>query len=470
MFPIDPDSSTPLVVQITHGVTALVENQVLRTGMKMPSIRQFAHSHGVSLFTVAEAYDRLVAQGILVSRPKSGFYVRRRFLTRGEDPFSSPGSFNFDSAWYLRSIFENHRTQMRPGCGWLPPDWLFEDGVHRAMRRLTREAVHGSGYGDPKGLRALRSVISELMVDREIACDPDQILLTQGSSQALDLIARRLIRPGDTVMVDDPGYPNLMYILRFIGARLIGIPRTPQGYDLTAAEKLMIEQAPKLMITQPRLHSPTGSIAQPAQLYRLLQLAEQHEMLLVEHDIYADLDPDHRPTLASLDQISRVIYVGSFSKTVSPQLRAGYLAAPADLVEDLTLLKMIAGLTSSAIGESILHAAVTDVRWRRHMKQIRERLTREHERVANRLIGMGFEIFTEPKAGLFLWARHPAVPDAAQLSTQAAGEDIMLGPGHLFLTESAPTPWMRFNVTYCDDERIFSFLDRRVQGRAEDPG
>jgi DNA-binding transcriptional MocR family regulator len=121
------------------------------------------------------------------------------------------------------------------------------------------------------------------------------VLLTQGSSQALDLAVRRLVRAGDAVLVDDPGYANLLFSLRLPGAQLVGVPRTPQGYDLPALERLIIEHRPKVFFTQPRLQSPTGSMAPLAHLHRVLQLAEAHDLTVVENDIYVDLDPHPRP-------------------------------------------------------------------------------------------------------------------------------------------------------------------------------
>lgn len=464
MLTLQPQSSTPLVTQIVDGMRRLIEEGVLRSGTKVPSIRQFAHAHEVSVFTVVEAYDRLVAQGWLVSRPHSGFFVRRRMAaTPGPTPLAAAGgaTASFDAMWYLRKIFENRHLSMKPGCGWLPGDWLFEEGVRRSLRSLAAEDVDLGGYGDPKGFPALRQWIRDALAEQEIAIDAQQVLLTQGSSQALDLAARRLVRPGDAVLVDDPGYANLLFSLRFAGARLLGVPRTPTGYDLAAMERVIVEHRPKVFFTQPRLQSPTGSVAQLAHLHRVLQLAEKHDMLIVENDIYVDLDPEPRPSLASLDQLSRVVHVSSFSKTVSPNLRVGYVVAHPDLVEDLAQLKMISGLTSSEFAERLAYGALTEGRWRKHLKALRDRLARAHERVAGRLAGMGFEIFCEPKAGMFLWARHDAIPDASEASNQAAECDILLGPGHLFDPELKPTPWMRFNVAFCEDERVFAFLQRQ---------
>ncbi|MBQ0931570.1 aminotransferase-like domain-containing protein [Ideonella alba] len=462
MLSLQPTSATPLVTQIVEGLAAQIDEGALRAGTKVPSIRQFAHAHQVSVFTVVEAYDRLVAQGYLVSRPHSGFFVRKRATPGTPVAAAASGPQGFDSMWYLRKIFEHRHLGIKAGCGWLPGDWLFEDGLRRALRHLAADDADLGGYGDPKGYPPLRQHIAEAFAEQEVQVHPGQVLLTQGSSQALDLAVRRLVRPGDAVLVDDPGYANLLFALRYQGAQLLGVPRTPQGWDLAALESLLTAHRPKVFFTQPRLHSPTGSVASLAQLHRVLQLAEKHDLTIVENDIYADLDPEPRPSLASLDQLSRVLTIGSYSKTISPNIRVGFLLGHPDLVEDLAQLKMISGLTSAEFGERLAHGALTEGRWRKHLKALRERLAGAHQQAAQRLVDLGFELFHEPKAGMFLWARHPALPDPVALSNEAAEQDIMLGPGHLFMADLQPTPWMRFNVAFCGDERLFGFLARAL--------
>ncbi|WP_127805011.1 PLP-dependent aminotransferase family protein [Hydrogenophaga sp. NH-16] len=468
MFSLNPKGATPLVVQIVEGFRAAIQSGGLRPGSKAPSIRQFAHAHGVSTYTVVDAYDRLVALGYFVSRPHSGFFVRQREalarLSAGNAP-AEAANYNFDSMWYLRRVFEARALRMKPGCGWLPGDWLFEEGMRRSLRTLAAENVDLGGYGEPKGFMPLRQLVRDLLAEQEIAVSADQVLLTQGSSQAMDLVARRLVRPGDAVLVDDPGYPNMLFSLRFLGARLIGVPRTPDGYDLAALEALVKEHQPKVFFTQPRLQSPTGSVANLAHLHRVVLLAEQHQFTVVENDIYADLDPEPRPSLASLDQLQRVVYISSFSKTISPNIRVGFMAAPPDLLEDFAQLKMISGLTSSEFSERLAYGALVDGRWRKHLRGLRERLAQAHQRVGQALESLGFDLFCEPKAGMFLWARHPDIQNATELAYQAAEQDILLGPGHLFDPELQPSPWFRFNVAFTDDPRVLSFLsDHRHAG------
>lgn len=459
MFALDSQSSQPLVLQIVEGFRRVIDDGSLRPGSKAPSIRQFAHAHEISVFTVVDAYDRLVAQGYFTSRQNSGFFVKQRPVSDAGVPGIVP-IFSFDSTWYTRRIFENRALRMKPGCGWFPSEWLFEEGVRRSLRALAADSVDLGGYGEPKGYPPLRQLVRDLLGEQEIAVTTEQVLLTQGSSQAMDLVARRLVRAGDAVLVDEPGYPNLLSSLRFLGARLLGVPRTITGYDLATLERLVTQHKPKVFFTQPRLQSPTGSVAQLAHLHRVMQLADKHDFVVVENDIYVDLDPEPRPSLASLDQLRRVIYISSFSKTISPNLRTGYLAAQPDLLEELAQLKMISGLTSSEFNERIAHGALMDGRWRKHIKGLRERLAKAHQEAAPRLLKLGFEIFLEPKAGMFLWARHRAIPNATELAYKAAESDILLGPGHLFSPDLQPSPWLRFNVAFCDDPPVFAFLQQ----------
>ena len=461
MFSLNPQSTTPLVLQVVDGFRLMVEDGSLRAGAKVPSIRQFAHAHGVSVYTVVDAYDRLVAQGYFVSRPHSGFFVRRR-ADEALAPAEASGQYSFDSMWYMRRIFENRALRLKPGCGWLPGDWLFADGVRRALRALAAEDADLSGYGEPKGYLPLRQLVRDLLAEHEVVVTAEQVLLTHGSTQALDLVARRLVRAGDAVLVDEPGYANLLSSLRFLGARLIGAPRTPTGYDLEVLEERIAQHRPKVFFTQPRLQSPTASTAQASHLHRVLQLAEKYDFTVVENDIYADIDPEPRASLASLDQLRRVVYISSFSKTISPNLRVGYMAGHPELIEDLAQLKMIAGLTSAELSERIVYGALIDGRWRKHAKTLRERLTAAHEKIAARFLELGFELFTEPKAGMFLWVRHPQIADANVLALRATEHDILLGPGHLFSPGLEPSPWLRFNIAFCEDEAVFDFLQQEI--------
>ena len=463
MLELRPDSPAPLVNQIIDGLRGLIDNQTLKPGAKLPSIRAFAATYSVSTFTVVEAYDRLVAQGLLVSRGNAGFFVNRAAgeVLEHQNKDAGPARPSFNGEWYLQQIFETRQLAYKPGCGWLPNDWMFEEGLRRGLRQVAGSPLELSGYGDPMGLPELRMLTAQnLQQELSIVAHPAQLMLTHGASQALDLAVRTLVRPGDVVLVDDPGYPNLMSILSFQGATLIGVPRTPTGYDLDQLERLLAEHRPTVFFTQPHLHSPTCSRTPLAQLHRLLQLASQHGFRLVENNLYADMIAEPQPCLTSLDHLRQVVYVGSYSKSISPNVRVGYLLANPDLMQQLLRLKMRSGLTTSQVMERVVYAAIIDGRWRKHLKRLRQRLAEAHLEVGRQLHRLGFELFIESDEGMYIWTRHPAIPDSAALLDDALEQGIMLGPGQLFMVDAQATGWMRFNVAFSTDPVMWEMLEK----------
>lgn len=460
MLSVTHDASRSLTQTIVDHFRTLISDGKLQSGMKVPSIRSFAESHGVSVSTVVDAYDRLVAEGCLVPRQNSGFFVRsfQHAAYLNSETAEHDGT-SFDSLWMLNRIWQSHTIEVNPGCGWMPSRWLDDEGLRRTMRNV---AVHSSGslagYGMPKGYLPLRWKISDWLNQQEIYCPPEQLLMTHGAAHALSLLIQHLIKPGDTVFVDSPGYSLLFAHLKRLGVEIVGVPLTPTGPDLAAFASLLARHAPKAYFTNPRLHNPTGMSCSAATAHKILQLAARHDFLIVEDDVSADLDASSRRPFASLDQLERVIYVGSFSKTVSPSLRVGYIAAHPDLVEDLAQLKMATGLTSSEIGERIVYQVLTDGRHRKHLKGLREHLAHAQTDARRKLTGAGMILFSDTPEGMFVWARHPGYDDARVLSGRALDKDIYLAPGHLFTHDEETTPWLRFNVGYCENDALFDFL------------
>ncbi|MDR8729949.1 aminotransferase-like domain-containing protein [Burkholderia pseudomultivorans] len=460
MLSLTHDASRSLTQKIVDHFHTLISDGKLQSGMKVPSIRSFAESHGVSVSTVVDAYDRLVAEGCLVPRQNSGFFVRSFQHAAYLSPEAAEhDAKSFDSLWMLNRIWQSHHVEINPGCGWLPSRWLDDEGLRRAMRNMAVHALASiGGYGMPKGYLPLRWKISDWLNQQEVYCPPDQLLMTHGAAHALSLLIQHLIKPGETVFVDSPGYSLLFTHLKRLGVEIVGVPLTPAGPDLAVFARLLEQHRPKAYFTNPRLHNPTGVSCSAAIAHKILQLASRHDFLIVEDDVCADLDTQSRRPFASLDQLERVIYIGSFSKTVSPSLRVGYIAAHPDLVEDLTQLKMATGLTSSEIGERFVYQVLTDGRHRKHLKSLREQLSLAQARARQRLTQSGMILFNDVPEGTFVWARHPGHDDARTLSSLALDKDIYLAPGHLFTHDEKTTPWLRFNVGYCDADALFEFL------------
>jgi DNA-binding transcriptional MocR family regulator len=469
---VDTGGPVPLVTQIFEAMAEKIDNGDLRGGARLPSVRRLAEQCGVSTLTVSNAYNRLVAQGYLEARRANGYFVsgRPRPMSRQSEPRKlPPRAASVDSLWLLQRVYEDEKAVLRPGCGWLPESLVFADGIKQALTTVAKKPnVAFTRYGNPLGYAPLRRQIQLLLAHRHIDCDAKRIVLTQGASQALDLAARALLQPGDTALVDDPGYCNLFPALWAMGVKMVGVERTPQGPDLYMLELLARQHRPKVFFTNTNLHNPTGTSCSPAVVYRILRLAEECDFHVVEDDFSADLVAETTQSVASLDQLRRVIYIGSFSKSISPTLRVGFLAGNDEVVERVLYHKMAGGLTSSELTEQVAHAILVEGHHRRHLARLCERLTLAQETVCKGLASAGLTIFHRPSGGMFVWAGFGLRTDVVEVAKQAAAKGIMLAPGYLFRPDQQPTPWLRFNVAQADDPRLYRFLDEVSSRHAEE--
>ncbi|MGQ5522667.1 aminotransferase-like domain-containing protein [Chitinimonas sp. PSY-7] len=454
MLQLDPDASTPLTEQIVASLIAKIEHGVLGAGVRLPSVRGLAQMTKVSPFTVAEAYNRLVAAGWIQSQKSRGYFVAVR--GRAAEPSQRAP---VDEAWLLSRVYEDNALELQAGGGWLPPDWLYEDGMRAALRQLAKTSGPVlTSYGHPQGLPELRQHLQWRLALRGIEAPAERIVLTHGASQGLDLAIRLLVRPGDAVLIDTPGYSTLIAALQGHGARLLGVPRTTNGPHIPTLAHLAEHEKPVAFFTNSALHNPTGTSTTATTAHQILKLADRHSFRVVEDDPFADLLPYPIPNLAALDGLEQVIYLGSFSKTLSPALRVGYLAANADTIAQATRLKMAAGLTGSTIMESATLAMLTDSHHRTHLDRLRDRLTQAQHRTCERLTELGWSVFHQPASGLFLWAEAPPTLDVDQLTSAAATVGITLAPGHFYHPMGTPTRFFRFNAAWADNSRLYGWL------------
>jgi DNA-binding transcriptional MocR family regulator len=321
-----------------------------------------------------------------------------------------------------------------------------------------------TGYASAKGPEPLRALLARRMAEQGVDAAPDQILLTDSGSHAVDLVCRFLLSPGETVLVDDPCYFNFLALLRAHRAKVVGVPMTPTGPDMTAFAAALVEHRPRFYLTNSAVHNPTGAVLSAPNAHRLLKLAEAHDLVIVEDDIFADFEHETAPRLAAFDGLERVIRVGSFSKSVSAAVRCGHIAARPDWIEALADLRIATSMSGNPLSASLLHAVLTDSGHRRHMENVRARLSRATAKTLAQLRRVGIEPWLEPAAGLFVWARLPDGIDAVTLARKALAEDIVLAPGNVFSAEGQWGDHLRFNVAMSEDSRIFDFLARAVRG------
>jgi DNA-binding transcriptional MocR family regulator len=291
-----------------------------------------------------------------------------------------------------------------------------------------------------------------------ITAHAGQILLTQGTSQALELVIRYLLKPGDAALVDDPGYYNMFGNLRLHGIEMLAVPRNRDGPDIATLEKLAAAHRPKAYFTQSVMQNPTGTDMSPHVAFQVLQAAERYNFVVVEDDIFCDLQLKTTPRLATLDQLKRVIYARSFSKTLSGSLRVGFVACTQEIAGELADIKMLTSVTTSQFTERLIYLMLVDGHYRKYLSRLHERLGEARRNVVRAFERLGLELFAEPTDGMFVWARFPRVEDSLALAEASQRDGIMLAPGAVFRPHLGRSPWMRFNVTMCEDTRVQRWL------------
>ena len=457
---IDRSRRGSLVDQIVAAIAQMVKLRELRVGTKMPSVRQFAKSNGVSTFTVVESYDRLLNVGLLSSRRGSGFFVARSEVLAAPPSVTMPAAAVAVDA-LTPELYSGVSDALPVGAGWLPPEWYGETTILDAVRHAMKiPANRLRGYGHPLGFPTLRQHLAAQLSETLFAVEPDQVLLTHGATHAFDLILRTLTKPGDAVLVEDPGYSNLTSLIRHHGCIPVAVPRGEAGLDFAVLAAQAAAVQPKLMFVNTVLQNPLGTSLSQAQAHKLLGIAEQFDFWLVEDDIYRELATPGDASLAAMDGLRRVIRVGSFSKTLSPVLRVGSICASNSLLPELLRVKMLAGLTTSEINERAVYHAISARPYLRMVDKLVEQLKTNRERTIEALAGVGMAPIARPRGGMFVsagWRQAPTADfNGRAIADLAIKAGILLSPNEFFMLAPSPSVWFRFNVAYAADAPALS--------------
>lgn len=457
-------NTTPLTEQIVQQLAGQIQSGQLPPGSRLPSIRKLAASLAVSSATVVAAYDRLTARGLIASRAASGFFVAAKAHASPAAAHALPTRRdNIDGVWLMRRLLEASPDMLPAGSGFIPAAWLEDTISARLLARLARQGQQA--YVTPgcaEGYLPLREQLALKCKQAGIPARPEQILTTFGATQAFDLILRALLTPGDTVAIEEPCYFGLTAQLQAYGVRMIPIPRRADGPDLDVLEEACAHFRPRLFFTQTLMHNPTGTSTEVGVAARLLQLAERHNLLLVEDDVHGDFHPLPNPVrLAQLDRLQRVILVGSFSKTLSANIRVGYIAAPPSLCEAFIEGKLLSVLSSSELDERLVHAVLAEGNYRKHVERVRQRLTRHWPGLLQGLRAAGLEVAGGEHAAVFAWCGLPEGVDEEVLVRDAADNGIQLAPGRVFHLNPA-APHLRFSTATANDARLFEYLRTRL--------
>jgi DNA-binding transcriptional MocR family regulator len=459
MLELSRQSGVPLVDQICEQLTQLVRRGQLPVGTRLPSIRKLARQVGASPFTVVDAYDRLVARGVVESRAGRGFFVTPRRLSAPMVAIEAHPHSGSEALALVRFCMRNSTEIVAAGSGFLPENWLLDGGCGAVLSRLAR-AKRAQPWlpCEPQGLPELRAQIATRLVQHGIAAGEANVVTTYGASHAFDLLARLLLSPGDAVLVEDPGYFVLFEQLRAHHVNLIPVPRHATGPDLEALESACRAHRPRAFFVQTLVHNPTGSSADPAHCHRILSLAEQYGFAVIEDDVYGDLYDGAAVRLAQIDGLRHVIYVGSFTKLVGPSLRVGFVAADAALCSRLVERKVLSVLSGSTLLECFVSEVLDGGRYKRHVEQLRTRLARMRRDARAALASAGIEFDGASGEGMFIWGRVPDAAPVAELVRRARERSILLARGSLFSPVRGCEQWLRFNVTHSNSPPLIDFL------------
>ena len=451
------------VDRMVESMKAEIAAGTLPPGRRLPSIRRAAEDMEVSKNTVVEAYDRLAALGLVRAVHGSGFYVAKLEEVAREPAQPQHMVEAFDQVSLLNAQL-NQDLQVRVGDGRPPLSWMQDALPHKLTGNfLRRYEGDQTAYGSAWGNIELRDLIVQKHRRAGMPASTEQVVTTFGANHAMDLLIRRLLEPGDTVLVDEPGYYPLFAKLKLARINYIGVTRTPSGPDVEQLRKLVRIHDPKMFFTQSRCQNPTGSGMDLPTAHAVLQTAAMSGMRVVDNDPFFDL-PDQKGTpLALMDQFDKVIAISSYSKLLSASFRVGYLIASPQIAREIAELKLITTVNSSRFSEMLTSDMIVNRRYQRHLKKMAGRLKERRLDFMRRIEAMGLTVSDPDGGGYYTFMQMPKGADEAKIARNALAKGIFLAPGKFFsVNEESRSAAFRINLTRADDPRFYGFLKSEI--------
>jgi len=438
----------------------------LKPGDKLMSVRNASEDMRVSKNTIIEAYDRLVAKGLITAKRGSGYYISERRVPISEINLPPPRHVSeaTDRVSLLQAQLKSDFS-IRVGDGRPPASWMEGMMLGLTKRQISQSNGEDStGYGSHYGHLELRQLIAARNRSQNIQIDESQIVTTFGANHGLDLIIRRYLAPGDTVLVDDPGYYPLFAKLELAQVRFVGVRRTPKGPDLDDFKKKVKREKPVFFFTQSTGQNPTGSSIDLPTAHSLLQTANQAGVIIVDDDPFADLPNANSIRLAALDQFQSMIFVGSFSKVVSASFRTGYIVAPPNIAAEIAETKLITAVNSSRFSEIMIAQMMKSRRYHKHLQKLNSRLDTMKSAYLSRVKKFDLNLFTTDIHGYYSYLILPDATSDLDLAAHAAQLGIFIAPSTPFNTQlNTGTSAIRINITRADDIRFFTFIEKYLK-------
>lgn len=489
MFPLQlqPESHIPLYVQLRDQLRALVHSGELRSGDRIPASRELASQLGVHRTTVANAYAELESEGLIQGHVGRGTFICGAPVRQFTPPPRSNGNGNGGMRW--ESLFADERAEealsrlmpdvpadeiafvtARPSADFFPVE-EFRLCCNAVMRNEGRRILQ---LGSTDGYEPLKRVLIEMLRGDGLHVRSEQLLITGGCQQAIDLLCKAFLRPGDAVALENPAYPGAIAI--FSGARVralaVGVETDTRrngyaGLDLTALESVLMQNRVKFIFITPDFQNPTGTTLPVAERRRLLEIAARYQVPIIEDYIYARLRLRGLalPSLKSLDRTGNVIHIDSFSKIAFPGLRVGWCVAPESVIERLRVVKQSTDLHSDQLSQAALAEFVRRGYLARHLAKMKRVYRGRLEALESALAKHMPEetTWSRPEGGMSIWVTIPAGLDAGEFLIHVRERGVHFVPGRYFYYQNPQPNTLRLGFAGLDEKRIA----RGVQTLAE---
>jgi DNA-binding transcriptional MocR family regulator len=475
---LQAESHIPLYVQLCDQLRALVHAGDLRPGDRIPASRELARHLGVHRTTVANAYAELESEGLIEGHVGRGTFIRANWKPLQIAP--APPSLVPGGAIRWESLFADERgddaldrlirTTPASGISFVvarPPEEYFPLAAmrHCCNAVLRREGARILQYGATDGYPPLRKALLELLRSEGVQAREENLLISDGCQQALDLICKVFLRPGDTVVLENPTYPGNIAVLAAARARCLGVPvRTENGpgatpgLDLAALEQTLAANRVKMMMLMPDFHNPTGLSMTLEARRRLLEIASKHQVPIVEDHIYARLlaRGDRLPSLKQLDRANVVVQTDSFSKVAFPGLRVGWIVAPANVIDRLRVVKQSTDLHTDQLSQAVMAEFTRRGLLLRQVALVRKLCASRLAAVEEALVRhMPSETrWTHPNGGMSIWLELPPGFDANELLVRARERGVVFAPGRYFYVQSPQPNTLRLGFAELEERQI----------------
>ena len=459
-FSLDRNKQQPLYHQLKTHLIRQIENGILKPGDRLPASRDLAKELGVGRISVLTAYEELKDEDYLTAQVGRGTFVA------GIPPIRN-GGFALAGAGSDRqgSLHQLLGQASRPDVinfaqGTLPKSFLPVEKIQEILNKvLERDGAAAITYEAPEGYWPLREEIALLAGDQGITVRPDEVLVTGGCQQALDLVIQSLLNPSDVILTGCPTYPGILTIAQTRGITPIGVDIDEDGMQTDQLESLIVEHRPRLIYTAPTYHNPTGSVMSIHRRRHLLEIAGRYHIPVLEDGVYESLHFSGNqppPPLKALDQEDLVIYANSFSKTILPGIRIGYLLTGDRLYERISRVKQTADICSPSLNQRVVHWLIESGEMKRYIRKLRSECHPRREAMAAALINNLPEAkWKMPSGGLYLWVNLPKDgPSVLELYTHAVRAGVGFGIGPMFHVGNYGDYAMRLNMISYPPETI----------------